>query len=57
MKKLAAAQKREIAAIAAKTDATIDFSDMPEVLDWSGDWTVLPAVQAFRHHPARRRCH
>jgi uncharacterized protein (DUF4415 family) len=36
MKKLAAARKREIAAIAAKTDATIDFSDMPEVLDWSG---------------------
>jgi len=36
MKKLAAARKREIAAIAAKTDATIDFSGMPEVLDWSG---------------------
>ena len=36
MKKLAAAQKRDIAAIAAKTDAMIDFSDMPEVLDWSG---------------------
>lgn len=36
MKKLAAARKRDIGAIAAKTDATIDFSDMPEVLDWSG---------------------
>jgi uncharacterized protein (DUF4415 family) len=36
MKKLAAAQKREIAALAAKTDATIDFSEMPEVLDWTG---------------------
>jgi uncharacterized protein (DUF4415 family) len=36
MKKLAAAQRREIAAIAARTDATIDFSDMPEVIDWSG---------------------
>jgi len=36
MKKLAAAQKREIAALAAKTDATIDFSEMPEVVDWSG---------------------
>ena len=36
MKKLAAAQKREIAAIAAKTDATIDFSEMPEVIDWTG---------------------
>jgi uncharacterized protein (DUF4415 family) len=35
MKKLAAARKREIAAIAAKTDATIDFSEMPEVVDWS----------------------
>jgi uncharacterized protein (DUF4415 family) len=36
MKKLAAAQRREIAAIAAKTDATIDFSEMPEVVDWAG---------------------
>ncbi len=35
MKKLAAAQKRDIATIAAKTNATIDFSDMPEVSDWS----------------------
>ena len=35
MKKLAGAQKREIAAIAAKTDATIDFSEMPEVVDWT----------------------
>jgi uncharacterized protein (DUF4415 family) len=36
MKKLAAAHKRDIATIAAKTDATIDFSDIPEVVDWSG---------------------
>jgi hypothetical protein len=36
MKKLAVAQKRDIAAIAAKTDASIDFNDMPEALDWSG---------------------
>lgn len=36
MKKLIVARKREIATIAAKTDATIDFSDVPEVLDWSG---------------------
>lgn len=35
MKKLAAALKRDIATIAAKTDTTIDFSDMPEVLDWA----------------------
>lgn len=36
MKKLTAAQRRDIAAIAAKTDAEIDLSGMPEVLDWSG---------------------
>jgi len=36
MKKLAAERKRDIAAVAAKTDATIDFTEMPEVLDWSG---------------------
>ncbi|MGD0734673.1 MAG: BrnA antitoxin family protein [Terracidiphilus sp.] len=36
MKKQEAARKREIATIAAKTDATIDFSDMPEAVDWSG---------------------
>jgi uncharacterized protein (DUF4415 family) len=36
MKKLEAARKRDIANLAAKTDATIDFSDMPEVVDWSG---------------------
>jgi len=35
MRKLAAAQKQDIATIAAKTDATIDFSEMPEVSDWS----------------------
>jgi uncharacterized protein (DUF4415 family) len=36
MKKLDSARKRDIVTIAAKTDATIDFSDIPEVLDWSG---------------------
>jgi uncharacterized protein (DUF4415 family) len=36
MKKLAAAHKRDIAAVAGKTDATIDFSEMPEVRDWTG---------------------
>ncbi len=36
MKRHAAARKRDIAAIAAKTDATIDFSEMPEVVDWDG---------------------
>lgn len=36
MRKLTKAQKREIASIAAKRDADIDLSDMPEVVDWSG---------------------
>ncbi len=36
MKRHAAARKRDIVAIAAKTDATIDFSEMPEVVDWTG---------------------
>ncbi len=36
MRKLTREQKRDIAAIAAKKDADIDFSDAPPVLDWSG---------------------
>jgi uncharacterized protein (DUF4415 family) len=36
MKKLTKLQKREIAAIAARKDADIDLSDMPEMIDWSG---------------------
>jgi hypothetical protein len=36
MKKLTEDQKRQVAAIAAKKDADIDLSEMPEVLDWSG---------------------
>ena len=36
MKRHEAGRKRDIAAIAAKTDATIDFSEMPEVVDWTG---------------------
>jgi uncharacterized protein (DUF4415 family) len=36
MKKLSRRQNRDIAAIAAKKDADIDFSDIPEVVDWSG---------------------
>lgn len=35
MKKLNRKQRRQIAAIAAKKDADIDLTDMPEVLDWS----------------------
>ncbi|MGD0697683.1 MAG: BrnA antitoxin family protein [Terriglobia bacterium] len=36
MRKLTREQKRDIAAIAAKGDADIDFSDAPPVLDWTG---------------------
>jgi uncharacterized protein (DUF4415 family) len=36
MRKLTKEQKRDIAAIAAKKDADIDFSDIREVVDWSG---------------------
>jgi uncharacterized protein (DUF4415 family) len=36
MRKLTKDQKRDIAVIAAKRDADIDFSDMPPVIDWSG---------------------
>jgi len=36
MRKLTKEQERDIAAIAAKKDADIDFSDIPEVVDWSG---------------------
>jgi hypothetical protein len=35
MKKLNKKQKKQIAAIAAKKDADINLTDMPEVLDWS----------------------
>jgi uncharacterized protein (DUF4415 family) len=35
MKKLNKKQKKQIAAVAAKKDADIDLTDMPEVLDWS----------------------
>ena len=36
MRKLSREQKRDIAAIAAKKGESIDLSDMPEVVDWSG---------------------
>lgn len=36
MRKLAKEQKRDIAAIAAKKDEDIDFSDATPVLNWSG---------------------
>ena len=36
MHKLTRQQKREIAEVAAKKDADIDVSEMPEALDWSG---------------------
>jgi uncharacterized protein (DUF4415 family) len=36
MRKLSREQRRDIAAIAAKKEESIDFSEMPEVVDWSG---------------------
>src|SRR5437899_11740174 len=36
MRKLTREQKRDIAAIAAKKDEEIDFSDVPAYVDWSG---------------------
>jgi uncharacterized protein (DUF4415 family) len=36
MKKHTKDRARQIAAIAAKKDAEIDLSEMPEVVDWSG---------------------
>src|SRR5690349_10227232 len=36
MKKLTKALRKQIEAIAAKKDEDIDFSDIPEVIDWSG---------------------
>jgi uncharacterized protein (DUF4415 family) len=36
MRKLTKEQKRQIAIVAAKRDADIDLSEMPEVIDWSG---------------------
>ncbi len=36
MRKLTKEQKRDIAAIAAKKDVDIDFTDAPPVLDWTG---------------------
>jgi uncharacterized protein (DUF4415 family) len=35
MRKLSKEQKRDIAALAAKQDGDIDFSDIPLKLDWS----------------------
>lgn len=36
MRKLTKDQKRDAAAIAAKKDADIDFSDVRPIVDWSG---------------------
>lgn len=36
MRKLTKEQKRDVRAIAAKRDESIDLSDAPAVLDWSG---------------------
>ncbi len=36
MKRLSKEQKRDIAVIAAKKDADINFYDLPSVVDWRG---------------------
>lgn len=36
MRKLTKEQQRQIAIIAAKKDAAIDLTEMPQVTDWSG---------------------
>jgi uncharacterized protein (DUF4415 family) len=36
MRKRTKEQKRDVAAIAAKSDVNTDFSDMPPVVDWTG---------------------
>ncbi|PYP91270.1 MAG: hypothetical protein DMG65_08315 [Candidatus Angelobacter sp. Gp1-AA117] len=36
MKKLTKTQRRQIQTIAAKKDEDINFSDIPEIVDWSG---------------------
>jgi|SRR5450755_1669665 uncharacterized protein (DUF4415 family) len=48
MRKLTGKQKRDIAAIAAKRDEDIDFSDVPAVVDWS-----LAEIGKF-HRPAKK---
>jgi uncharacterized protein (DUF4415 family) len=48
MRKLTREQKGDIAAIAAKRDKHIDFSDIPVVLDWSG-----AEIGKF-HRPAKK---
>ena len=36
MRKLSRGQRRDIATIAAKKEESIDLSEMPEIVDWSG---------------------
>jgi hypothetical protein len=36
MRKFTQEQRRQIAAVAAKKDADLDVTEMPEVVDWSG---------------------
>ena len=48
MQKPTKEQKRDIAAIAAKKDPEIDFSDIPPVIDWSG-----AEIGKF-HRPAKK---
>ena len=57
MRRLTKEQEREIAVIAAKREAEIDLSEMPEVIDWSkvevGKF-YRPAKKAGYHAPGRR---
>jgi uncharacterized protein (DUF4415 family) len=48
MRRLTKQQKREVAAIAAKRDEDIDFSDVPAVVDWT-----RAEIGKF-HRPAKR---
>ena len=54
MKKPTKNRARQIATIAAKEDADIDLSEMPEVVDWSGagNRKVLSAAEEACHHEA-----
>lgn len=58
MRKLTKEQRRDVAAIAAKKDADIDFSDIPAVLDWSeaGIGKFYPASEETSDHSFGCRC-
>ena len=57
MKKLTKEQKRDIAAVAARTGAEIDLTDIPEILGWRGAKIGLldRPEQTASHTPAAAR--